>query len=160
MLTPFRSDFIDYVEADIAVKDVTKINRVIAIGSTLHKFKNHKGKDVLLPFVFYHLRTTDVRLFSPQTYHQRHGGNSYLCDDCVEMTLKDNIIVIPIRRELTNLPIVYNSFVSSKEKKEAGPPIRSVMAYSNLTILDFFVYLQTSNDMINGKNDCELMIKK
>ena len=25
-LTPFRSDFIDYVEADIPVKDVTKIN--------------------------------------------------------------------------------------------------------------------------------------
>ena len=28
-LTPFRSDFIDYVDADIAIKDVTKINGVI-----------------------------------------------------------------------------------------------------------------------------------
>ena len=28
-LTQFRSDFIDYVEADIAVKDVTKIKHVI-----------------------------------------------------------------------------------------------------------------------------------
>ena len=38
-ITPFRSDFIDYVEADIAVKDVTNINKVIGIGTTLHKFK-------------------------------------------------------------------------------------------------------------------------
>ena len=37
-LTPFRSEFIDYVEADISVKDITKINRVIVIGTTLHKF--------------------------------------------------------------------------------------------------------------------------
>ena len=38
VLTRFRSEFIDYVEADIAVKDITKINNVIEIGTTLHKF--------------------------------------------------------------------------------------------------------------------------
>ena len=113
-LTPFRSDFIYYVEADISVKDFTKINHVIGIGTTLHKFKNDKGKDVFLPCVSYHLPTTDVRLFSPQTYHQMHGGNSYLSSDCVEINLKDNRIFIPICRELDNLPIVYNSFVSAK----------------------------------------------
>ena len=37
-LTRFRSEFIDYVESDIAVKDITKINHVIEIGTTLHKF--------------------------------------------------------------------------------------------------------------------------
>ncbi len=31
-LTPFRSDFIDYVECDIDVRDVTKVNKVIGIG--------------------------------------------------------------------------------------------------------------------------------
>ena len=77
-LTPFRSDFIDYVESDTTVKDVTKINRVIGIGTTLHKFKNDKCKDVFLPCVSYHLPTIDVRIFSPQTYHQMHGGKSYL----------------------------------------------------------------------------------
>ena len=158
-LTPFRSDFIDYVEADIAVKDVTKVNRVIGIGTTLHKFQNDKGKDVFLPCVSYHLPTTDVRLFSPQTYHQMHGGHSILCGDCVEMNLKDNRIVIPIRRELANLPIVYNSFVSTKEKRDVGPHIRSAMAYSNLSMLDFFGDLQTSNEMINGKNGYESIVK-
>ena len=42
-LTPFISDFIDYAEADISVKDVTKINHVIVIGTTIHKFKLTKG---------------------------------------------------------------------------------------------------------------------
>ena len=48
--------------------------------------------------------------------------------------------------------MVYNSFVSAKEKKKVGPYTQSAMAYSNLTMLDFFGYLQNSNDMINGKN--------
>ena len=33
------------------------------------------------------------------------------------------------------------------------------MAYSNLTMIDFFLDLQTSNDMINGKNGYESMVK-
>ena len=37
-LTPFRSDFIEYLECDIPVKDVTKVNRVIGIGITPHHF--------------------------------------------------------------------------------------------------------------------------
>ena len=30
-LKPYRSDFIDYIECDIPVKEVTKVNRVIGI---------------------------------------------------------------------------------------------------------------------------------
>ena len=105
-ITPFWSDFIDYVEADKAVKDVTKINHVIVIGTKLHRFKNDKGKEAFLPCVSYHLPTTDVCLFSPHTHHQIIGGNSYLCGDCVEMNLKDNISVVLILRELANIPIV------------------------------------------------------
>ena len=33
------------------------------------------------------------------------------------------------------------------------------MAYSNLTMLDFFGDLKTSNNIINGKNGYELMVK-
>ena len=33
------------------------------------------------------------------------------------------------------------------------------MAYSNLTMLDIFVDLQNSNDMINDRNGYELMVK-
>ena len=87
-----------------------------------------------------------------------HWGNSYLCGDCVEMNLKENIVVIPIRHELANLPIVYNSFLYAKEKKEVGPHIRSAMEYSNLTTLDFLGDIKTSNHMINGKNGYDSMV--
>ncbi len=36
-LTPFRSDFIDYVKCEIPVRDVTKVNAVVGIGTALHK---------------------------------------------------------------------------------------------------------------------------
>jgi hypothetical protein len=75
-LTPFCSDFIDYVECDTSVWDVTKVNKVIGIGTTIHKFTNTNGKSVFLRCVSYHLPQTDVCLFSPQTYHQMHGGYS------------------------------------------------------------------------------------
>ena len=66
-LTLFRSNFIYFFEYDIPVKDVTKINRVIGIGATLHKFINSNGKEGFLPCVSYQLIQTDVQLFSPHT---------------------------------------------------------------------------------------------
>ena len=64
-LTPFCSDFIEYVKCDIDVLDIAKVNKVIDIGTTLHKFVDNNGNDVYLPCVAYHLPSTDVRLFSP-----------------------------------------------------------------------------------------------
>ena len=113
-ITSFRSDFIDYVEADIPVKDDTKINWVIGVGTTIHKFQNNQGKDVFLTFFSYHLPTTDVSLFYPQTYHQINGRHSRLIGDSVEIYCKGNIIVMTIRCVQANLPIFYNSFVSTQ----------------------------------------------
>ncbi len=68
-LTLFRSDFIDYVKCAIPVRDVTKVNTVVGIGTTLHKFTDINGNPVYIPCVLYHLPKTDVCLFSPQMYH-------------------------------------------------------------------------------------------
>ena len=73
-LTPLSSDFIDHLKCDIPVKDVTKINRVIEIGTTLRNFIESNGQDIFLPCIFYYLTQTDVYLFSPQTYYKMHGG--------------------------------------------------------------------------------------
>ncbi len=116
-LTPFRSDFIDYVKCEIPVRDVTKVNTVVGIGTTLHKFTDINGNPVYLPCVSYHLPETDVRLFSPQTYHQMHGGYSEVHSDCIRMLLKTSTIEIRIVREEHNLPVVLDSFVSGKAKK-------------------------------------------
>jgi hypothetical protein len=41
-LTPFRSDFIDYVKCEIPVRDVTKVNKVVGIGMTLISLQTSK----------------------------------------------------------------------------------------------------------------------
>ena len=135
-LTPFRSDFIDYVECDIEVRDVTKVNKVIGIGTTLHKFVDAAGKDVYLPCVSYHLPLTDVRLFSPQVYHQIYGGHSIVNGDEVVMRICDErgpiTIAIPIDKEVSNLPIVRNSFVPEKVKKKIAHKFRSALVATGL----------------------------
>ena len=141
-LTPFRSDFIDYVECDIDVRDVTKVNKVIGIGTTLHKFVDDAGNNIFLPCVSYHLPSTDVRLFSPQVYHQLYGGDSIVNGDKVVMRIAYNglrkSITIPIDSG-TNLPIVRNSFVFNTLKKKLAHNFRSALSATGLnTALNYF----------------------
>jgi hypothetical protein len=137
-LTPFRSDFINYVECEIPVRDVTKVNKVIGIGTTLHKFTDTDGNPVYLPCISYHLPEMDVRLFSPQTYHQMHGGYSEVYGDSVQMKLRTSTISIGISRDHTNLPVVHDSFVTEKAKRALGVRMRSGLCQSRLSVLDFF----------------------
>jgi hypothetical protein len=136
-LTPFWSDFIDYVKCEIPVRDVTKVNTVVGIGTTLPKFTDINGNPVYLPCVLYHLPKTDARLFSPQTYHQMHGGYSEVHSNCARMPLKTSTIEIRIVREEHNLPIVFNSFVSGKAKKALASSMRSGLCHTCLNALDF-----------------------
>ncbi len=136
-LTPFCSDFIDFVECDIPVRDVTKVNKVIGIGTTLHRFTDTNGNPVYLPCVSYHLPETDVRLFSPQIYHQNHGGFSGY-GHSVQMKLRTSTIAIGISRDLTNLPVVFDSFVTEKAKWALGACMRSGLCQMRLSALDFF----------------------
>ena len=75
VLTPFKGNFINNVKCNIPLKDVTKFNNVIGIGTTIHKFVDANVKDVLLPCIYYHLPITDVQIFHPQTYHQLRGAH-------------------------------------------------------------------------------------
>ena len=87
------------MEADIPLKYVININRVIGIGTKLHKFQNYKGKNIFLPCVLYNLPQTYVQIFSTHIYHQMYGGHSFLNVDAVDMHWKGNWVVIPILRE-------------------------------------------------------------
>ncbi len=114
---------------------------MVGIGTTVHKFVDNNGNHVYLPCVSYHLPTTDVRLFSPQIYHQLHGGHSVVNSDEVMMTFRKEgaSISIPIDRDATNLPVVHNSFVSEKVKREHASKFRSALHATGLyTALDYF----------------------
>jgi hypothetical protein len=136
-LTPFRSDFIDYVECDILVQDVTKVNKVIGIRTTIHKFTDTNGNPVFLPCVSYHLPQTDVCLFFPQTYHQMHGGYSEVYGQSIQMKLRTSSIHIDIIQDQANLPVVHDSFVSEKAKRGLALLFWSGMCQTGLSVLDF-----------------------
>ncbi len=122
----------------IPVQDVTRVNNVIGIGTTLHKFSDTKGFPVYLPCVSYHLPQTDVRLFSPQTYHQIHCCYSEVYSDCIKMHLNTFEIQVQIMREKHNLPVVFDSYVSPKVKTMLASSMRSSLCHTHLNALDFF----------------------
>jgi hypothetical protein len=147
---PFWSDFIDYVKCEIDVCNITKVNKVVGIGTTLHKFVDNNGNHVYLPCVPYHLPTTDVRLFSPQIYHQLHVGHSVVNDDEVVMKFckEGALISIPIDRNATNLPVVHNSFVSEMVKREHASKFRSAFHATGLyAALDYFANVSVDQNL-------------
>jgi hypothetical protein len=152
-LTPFRSDFINYVECEIDIRDVTKVNKVVGIGTTIHKFVDGDGNNVYLPCVSYHLPETDVRLFSPQVYHQIYGGHSIGNGNEVVMRIwsasghykPNTTIPIPIDCEGTNLPVIRDSFVSNNMKKKLAPKFRSDLIAAGVhASLDYFANVSMS----------------
>ena len=139
-LTPFRGDFIDYKECSIPVQDISKTNMVVGIGTVMWKFRTITGKKVYLPLLCYHLETADIRLLSPQTYHQLHGGASHLIGNgsAISMEIRGGPgeppeqIIIPIEKQTTNLPVVYNVSCTDKERNTFGPELRSSLAKHEL----------------------------
>ena len=131
-LTPFRADFIDYVECRIPVKDISKTNMVIGIGTTLHKYTS-EGTTYWLPCLSYHLPTADIRLFSPQVYHTLYGGNSTVEGDRVIMHIGDMNtgfradVKININREGANVPLIYDVSCTKAEMHEVSPHINSAL---------------------------------
>ena len=105
-----------------------------------------------LPCVSYHLPTTDVRLFSPQVYHQLHGGHSVVTGDAVTMLVRNKssppiTITIPIDKDCTNLPVVHDSFVSQKAKRQHASKFRSALNATGIyAALDYFANVSTKID--------------
>ena len=134
-LTPFRADFVDYQPCSIMIKDIARTNQVKGIGTVMYKFIATNGEVLYLPSLAYHLDTADIRLFSPQTYHQLYGGSSQFDGDIVLMQSQKQThlkikhdIRIDIEREGTNLPMIYDVACNDKEKKEIGPHFKSALA--------------------------------
>ena len=125
-LTPFRGDFIDYVECKIEVRDIARSNTVVGVGTTLHKFQID-GNDIFIPCLSYHLPSAEIRLFSPQTYHNLYGGHSAVFGQRVEMFIDHLRIGIGIDPSASNVPMVYNCLVSAQEMKDHAPFIRSAL---------------------------------
>eukprot|EP01082_Thalassiosira_pseudonana_P013456 g11528.t1 g11528 contig6:4959-5528(-) len=142
-LTPFKSDFLDYMEVDIPVKDISKVNRVVGIGTTMYRFVDSVGETIYIPCLSYHLPSAEIRLFSPRTYHQRFGGSSIVHGDGVTMHLNTGeeppvSVIVPID-PLSNLPVVAKCAVTETEKF-CNPFVKG----SALWVVDTMEFLEIS----------------
>ena len=133
-LTPFRSDFIDYEKVNIQVQDIAHTNYVVGVGTVMWKMSATNDDSIYLPIFCYHLPTADIRLMSPQSYHQNHSGYSLIVEDgtMVEMNLSSKgqcrptqKVKIPIDTNGTNLPVIINCHCNQKEHDVIGPQLRS-----------------------------------
>ena len=113
-MTPFKINFVDYVEYDIPVNDITEINRVIGIDTATNNLIDTNGVVFYFSCVLYHTQKTYVFLFSLQTYHQIHRGHSVVYDFQVEMVFPYHNILIHIEKQKGNLPVVHNSQFTQK----------------------------------------------
>jgi hypothetical protein len=85
------------------------------------------GNDIFIPCLSYHLPSAEIRLFSPQTYHNLYGGHSAVFGQRVEMFIDHLRIGIGIDPSASNVPMVYNCSVSAQEMKDHAPFIRSAL---------------------------------
>ena len=113
-LTPFKGNFIDYIECQIPVKDISHTNMVIDMNTILHKFEVN-GKPIWMPCLSYHLPSADICLFSPHTYHTLYNGHSIVLAHHVEMFVGEHCILISIDQEGGNVPTIFNTALSQKE---------------------------------------------
>ncbi len=108
-LTPFKSDFFDCVKCSIPVRNISKVDELIGIGTTFHKFVDTKGQFVYLPQVADDFLSSEVHLFSPQVFHQNCGGKGIIFGDLADIHLTNqNCIDITIDIFESNVPMGQN----------------------------------------------------
>ena len=132
-LTPFHSDFIEYLPLDgVTVKDIAWTNSVLGIGTIMWKLPTMKGHPVFIPAVAYHMPDCDIRLFSPQSYFNLHGGDATVTTRSVKMRLPDSHVV-DISIDLTvNLPVIPHPQPTLEEQDNFGPHLLSSIVANTL----------------------------
>ena len=132
ILKPFQDDYVDYLECDIPTKNVTKVKKVIWIGTTIHKIKNRKVADVNLLCLLHHIPKSDISLLSPRNYYHMNGGESSIYSDRVEMNLSGREVVVTIDIKLSNIPTMCWLSCEFWRNKDSGFRYRSVLNYSDI----------------------------
>jgi hypothetical protein len=101
------TNIIDYLPLDgVTVKDIAWTNSVLRIGTIMWKLPTTKGHPVFIPAVAYHMHDCDIRLFSPQSYFNLHGGDATVTARSVMMRLPDNHVVNILIDPTINLPVI------------------------------------------------------
>jgi len=134
-LTPFIEDFITYQECEIKVKAVGSTNTVVGMGIVLYRVPAANGQVCYLPGIAYHLKETDIRLISPQAYHQQYQGRSEIDGRRFTIFLAQAVngphrhkIIVDIDKG-TNLPMIFDVACHPEEKELVGPHFRTSLRF-------------------------------
>ena len=110
----------------------------------MHKFRADNGDLLYAPSVACHLPSAEIRLLSPQSHHQRHGGRSEALADRVVMHLPrqgdsspQHDVAFPIEQNGSNLPMVGGMCCTEEERERVGPHLCSGIA-KHLLRLGFY----------------------
>ena len=139
-LTPFREDFITFQRVNVKIKDVSGENVVTGMGTVLYRIKATNGDVCYVPGLAYLLEATDIRLISPQSYHQSYGGHSVLDGESFQMHLvkpsTDDLDAITVGHTLgipidkgSNLPMLFDVACYREEQERIGPHFKASMSF-------------------------------
>ncbi len=119
------------------MKDIARANTVLGNGTNMWKLPTTKGNHVFIPAVVYHMPDCDIRLFSPQSYFNLHGGDATVTAQSVVMHLPDNHVVnIPIDSKF-NLPVIPHPQPTLEEQDNFGPHLLSSIVANTLLLSGF-----------------------
>ncbi len=152
-LTPFKEDFLTYEECNITVKAVANDNKVIGMGLVLYKMPATNGDICYVPGIAYHMPDCNIRLLSPQSYHQMYNGHSELNGEAYTFFLatavngdKKHQIRVLIDAG-SNLPLLRDVSTTGLEKQRAKPHfVQSIRMHQHFCG-SFFGRWRTSYDL-------------
>ena len=105
-ITPHRSDFINYKDSQMKIRNLLSSNNVAGEGIIRWSMQDEQGEQVSIELLGYHIPTADVRLLSPQVLLKTIGGYSKQTVHGVQVSLDNGIKLSAAFCPRSNLPII------------------------------------------------------
>ncbi len=140
-LTPVKSDFVTSIRpCDIkSMTGITDSVRVEGIGEVEWPIRDMNGKPGLIRVQAYYIPQATIRLFSPQSYFQKHSsGSCYFDAKVTKLTQNDgSVLTFEYNRE-SNLPLLWPADTSLQvnERVFVMGPLGQRALEAKLSLLD------------------------
>jgi hypothetical protein len=116
-ITPHRSDFINYKDSHMKIRDLSSSNSVAGEGIIRWSMQDEHGDLVHIELLGYHIPTAEVRLLSPQVLLKTIGGQSKQTVHGIKVSLDNGIKLKAEFCPRSNLPVIPLAHEASSKKK-------------------------------------------
>jgi hypothetical protein len=115
-ITPHRSDFINYKDSHMKIRDLSSSNSVAGEGIIRWSMQDEHGDLVHIELLGYHIPTAEVRLLSPQVLLKTIGGQSKQTVHGIKVSLDNGIKLKAEFCPRSNLPVIPLAHEASSKK--------------------------------------------